>query len=374
MGTLNRALKCLFDHAYAGEKLPPYDQEDAWRVASTKVFGIVASASGADPNVGITWRDLYTYLSRNIPGGASAKAVDALFHSLDRSSNGTVTADEFTEVVMKRLGTLREERELESRLAVSVPRIHVVPGSNRLNFLAKTEAFKVQVVTRKWVRDLGAAWAEMDLDSDGKVSAADLRRYFGRVQPGLLAFLPSIFKAIEGRSASGRSSSRSASARPGTSRAGGGGGSGGSAGGSGAGNGSITFQQFLKALYPEASLSDLRTLQAMAADRKSRAVAAAEAVANDKLLAEIQGVFVVFDDDQSGELDEDEFVSAMELTGHTAAEAAGIFHQIDTDGSGAVSWEEFRTWYTSNYARYMEESQRRMLDEEPEAPFGYEEA
>lgn len=37
MGTLNRALKCLFDHAYAGEKLPPYDQEDAWRHASVKV-------------------------------------------------------------------------------------------------------------------------------------------------------------------------------------------------------------------------------------------------------------------------------------------------------------------------------------------------
>ena len=42
---------------------------------------------------------------------------------------------------------MREERELESRLATAVPRIHVVPGSNRLNFLAKTEAFKVQVVT-----------------------------------------------------------------------------------------------------------------------------------------------------------------------------------------------------------------------------------
>ena len=136
--------------------------------------------------------------------------------------------------------------------------------------------------SRAWVRDLGAAWAEMDLDGDGKVSAADLRRYFGRVQPGLLAFLPSIFRAIESRSFA---SGRSASARPGSRGAGG---SGGAGGGGGGGGGAITFQQFLKALYPEASLSDLRTLQAMAADRKSRAVAAAEAVANDKLLAEIQ--------------------------------------------------------------------------------------
>lgn len=53
---------------------------------------------------------------------------------------------------------------------------------------------------------------------------------------------------------------------------------------------------------------------------------------------------------------------------------AGIFQQIDADGSGAVSWDEFRKWYTSSYARYMEESQRRMLDDEAEAPFGYDDA
>ncbi len=45
----------------------------------------------------------------------------------------------------------------------------------------------------------------------------------------------------------------------------------------------------VQALYPEASPADLRTLQAMSASRKSRiAAAAAEAAANDKLLAEIQ--------------------------------------------------------------------------------------
>jgi hypothetical protein len=38
----------------------------------------------------------------------------------------------------------------------------------------------------------------------------------------------------------------------------------------------------------------------MAADRKARAAAAAEAAANDKLLVEMQGVFAVFDDDRSG--------------------------------------------------------------------------
>ncbi|KXZ46705.1 hypothetical protein GPECTOR_41g669 [Gonium pectorale] len=321
MGTLNRALRCLFEHALG--KLPGYDEPaEAWRESCKKTFDAVAKSAGCDPKAGITWAAVYTYFSKEVEGGASAKSIDALFKSLDRSSSGTVSLETFTEVVMQRLSTMREERELEARLAERVPRIHVVPGCNRLNFVANTEAFKVQVVTRPMVRGLGQVWAEMDSDRDGRVSVADLRRYFTRTQPGMLPFITSIFRAIEGKSRAG----------------------------------TVTFQQFLKALYPEASVSDLRTLQAMSAERGARAAAAAaEAAANDKLLAEIQGVFAVFDDDRSGELDEEEFISAMELT--------GMFKVIDTDGSGFVSWDEFRVWYTSNYTRFMEETQKRMLDE-----------
>ncbi|GIL60381.1 hypothetical protein Vafri_14989 [Volvox africanus] len=183
------------------------------------------------------------------------------------------------------------------------------------------------------VRELGQVWAEMDADRDGRVSIADLRRYFTRTQPGLLPFLTSIFRAIEGKGRTGM----------------------------------VTFPHLLKALYPEASPADLRTLQAMSASRKSRiAAAAAEAAANDKLLAEIQGVFSVFDDDQRGELDEEEFISAMELTGHTKEEAKGMFKAIDEDGSGVARWAAFRKWYTNNYARFMEEAQRNMLEEAAE--------
>ncbi|PNH00481.1 hypothetical protein TSOC_013694, partial [Tetrabaena socialis] len=49
------------------------------------------------------------------------------------------------------------------------------------------------------------------------------------------------------------------------------------------------------------------------------------------------GIFVVFDDDKSGELDQDEFVSALELTGHSKEEAMGMFKAVDMDGSGLVS-------------------------------------
>ncbi|GFR47003.1 hypothetical protein Agub_g8686 [Astrephomene gubernaculifera] len=335
MGTLNKELQCLFEHAVG--KLPKYDDEDSWREACRKAFGAVARASNCCSAAGITWADLYNYFSKEVEGGASAKAVDALFKSLDRSCNGYVSLQEFTEVVLQRLSTIREEKELEARLAERVPRIHVVPGSNRLNFLVGTEAFRVQVVTRPWVRSLGGVWAEMDSDRDGRVGIADLRRYFTRTQPGLLPFLTSIFRAIEGKHRTG----------------------------------TVTFQQFLKALYPEASAADLRTLQAMSADPASKAAAAADAAANDKLLAEIKGVFLVFDDDHSGELDQEEFISAMELTGHTKEEAEGMFRILNTDRNGSVSWDGFCSWYTSSYSRFMEDAQRRVLAESEEAPLGY---
>ncbi|GIL60379.1 hypothetical protein Vafri_14989 [Volvox africanus] len=326
MGTLNNALRCLFEHALG--EIPSYDEVEPWRDACKEAFTAVVKSSGS-----MTWADLYAYFSKEVEGGVSAKSVDALFKSLDRAARGSVTLQEFSEVVMQRLSSLRAEKELEMRLAERVPRIHVVPGSNRLNCVVKTEVFKVQVVTRPMVRELGQVWAEMDADRDGRVSIADLRRYFTRTQPGLLPFLTSIFRAIEGKGRTGM----------------------------------VTFPHLLKALYPEASPADLRTLQAMSASRKSRiAAAAAEAAANDKLLAEIQGVFSVFDDDQRGELDEEEFISAMELTGHTKEEAKGMFKAIDEDGSGVARWAAFRKWYTNNYARFMEEAQRNMLEEAAE--------
>lgn len=53
------------------------------------------------------------------------------------------------------------------------------------------------------VRELGRLWTEMDADHDGRVTLADLRRYFTRTQPGLLPFLTSIFRAIEGKGRTG---------------------------------------------------------------------------------------------------------------------------------------------------------------------------
>ncbi|KAJ9517489.1 hypothetical protein QJQ45_024942, partial [Haematococcus lacustris] len=53
----------------------------------------------------------------------------------------------------------------------------------------------------------------------------------------------------------------------------------------------------------------------------------------------------VFDTDQTGELELSQFVSALEVSGFAAEEAAAVFDTVDTDGSGTVSKEEFEKWW-----------------------------
>ena len=55
------------------------------------------------------------------------------------------------------------------------------------------------------------------------------------------------------------------------------------------------------------------------------------------------------DDDHSGTLDEEEFVYAMSTTAEfTEEEAMTMFKEIDADGSGEVTFDEFQTWWIAN--------------------------
>lgn len=67
------------------------------------------------------------------------------------------------------------------------------------------------------------------------------------------------------------------------------------------------------------------------------------------MLDEIQSIFQIYDDDRSGTLDEEEFVYAMSQTGgYTEEYANQMFREIDSDGSGEVTFDEFRLWYIGN--------------------------
>ncbi len=40
-----------------------------------------------------------------------------------------------------------------------------------------------------------------------------------------------------------------------------------------------------------------------------------------------------------------------------------MFKAIDEEGSGVVRWTAFRKWYANSYVRFMEEAQRKLLED-----------
>ena len=62
--------------------------------------------------------------------------------------------------------------------------------------------------------------------------------------------------------------------------------------------------------------------------------------------ADIMSFFQVFDSDGSGELDAEEFREALAQFGfEDKDEQDAMFREIDADGGGTVSWDEFLRWW-----------------------------
>jgi hypothetical protein len=66
------------------------------------------------------------------------------------------------------------------------------------------------------------------------------------------------------------------------------------------------------------------------------------------LLIEIMGIFKVYDSDNSGELDEEEFITVLGLAGFSPSEAKKIFDEVNTDGGDGVGLKEFEEWWVSS--------------------------
>ena len=66
------------------------------------------------------------------------------------------------------------------------------------------------------------------------------------------------------------------------------------------------------------------------------------------LLEEIKGIFKVYDSDNSGELDQEEFVTVLGLAGFSASEATKIFMEVNTDGGEGVGLDEFEEWWVQS--------------------------
>ncbi|KAG1669057.1 hypothetical protein FOA52_003975 [Chlamydomonas sp. UWO 241] len=66
---------------------------------------------------------------------------------------------------------------------------------------------------------------------------------------------------------------------------------------------------------------------------------------NEASLKEVRLIFQAYDEDGSGELDEKEFIEVLMKGGYSEAEAVMAFVEVNTDGEGGVSMEEYEVWW-----------------------------
>lgn len=66
---------------------------------------------------------------------------------------------------------------------------------------------------------------------------------------------------------------------------------------------------------------------------------------DEKGLTEMRQIFNTFDTLHCGELDEEQFVMALQSAGFEADDALKVFYDVNTDGEGGVSLDEFEAWW-----------------------------
>mmetsp|Transcript_25922 Transcript_25922/g.76823 ORF Transcript_25922/g.76823 Transcript_25922/m.76823 type:complete len:1028 (-) Transcript_25922:798-3881(-) len=71
---------------------------------------------------------------------------------------------------------------------------------------------------------------------------------------------------------------------------------------------------------------------------------------SDKSIEEMRRIFMCYDNDGSGELDQEEFIGFLRSADYTQAEAEAAFREVNTDGEGGVSIDEFEAWWRDQTA------------------------
>eukprot|EP00955_Chlamydomonas_euryale_P116252 366406-Chlamydomonas_euryale.AAC.15 len=229
---------------------------------------------------------------------------------MDASGDGVITEDEFTSALSRMCNKMRREREFHEQLFRNGgPDCHVVPGSCAMNSKSGTTAFRMAVVKKDEMKLLYSIFKDMNLNDDGVVSYMEFKRHMVKHKPHLAHMSASIFKSLDKRKSGG-----------------------------------LSFQDLVKRMFPEARPTDVKILMHMA-DPKA---CLPQVKVDLSILEDIKSIFDAYDDDQSGQLDYDEFLHAMELAGFNQEESSEIFLEVDRDGSGEISFEEFSFWYVAH--------------------------
>eukprot|EP00803_Ostreobium_quekettii_P005551 evm.model.scf_1202EXC.1 EVM.evm.TU.scf_1202EXC.1 scf_1202EXC:19101-21709(-) len=182
-----------------------------------------------------------------------------------------------------------------------------VRASPLLNRLSGTNMFELRVVRSSSLRHIHTVFRSIDKDGTGRICLRELKQYMQRSSAHMPPFASSIFNTLDRRK-----------------------------------TGRVTFRRFMRAMFPTASRRELDDLIHMARPDE----APPRSTVDEETIEEVEEIFRIYDDSGDGNLDQEEFYSAMQICGYTDEEVEAMFKEIDADGSGAISLEEFVEWYT----------------------------
>eukprot|EP01029_Cantina_marsupialis_P030861 TRINITY_DN854_c0_g1_i2.p2 TRINITY_DN854_c0_g1~~TRINITY_DN854_c0_g1_i2.p2 ORF type:complete len:132 (-),score=49.39 TRINITY_DN854_c0_g1_i2:187-582(-) len=108
------------------------------------------------------------------------------------------------------------------------------------------------------------------------------------------------------------------------------------------GSGSMSFKELLKVMYPHAGAKEIQVMTKWAFPLKKKVENKVLKQITPSQMAELQGIFRIYDTDKNGTLDLEEFSSLAEATGaFVEGELESIFRQSDVNADDSISFEEF---------------------------------
>ena len=284
----------------------------------------LAAFSAVDTNNDgvVSKRELFNFLT-DWTVGLSTRVVEALFSQLDQNADGEISEEEFIKGFKLYQEALTGGLSEDTTKAAQVTRASRMqstsarPKGYREKISArgarkKKDDFKMQLIKTGTVKELRAIWDEFDFDNNGVVDYREfvlkLRSYGGTVAESAQVMFKSIDKGQ---------------------------------------NSELTFQDILRAMYPQASKREIVELDRVSAPKKEEVVVQEKKkiVLTPDQIKGAEAIFNIYDVNNDGTLTAEECKYGLKSAGYTAKEIEELFAKADTDGDRTISKNEFLAWY-----------------------------